>query len=106
MELTLAVHPISNIRFVAPTRVENTTLFIDADELRGQLLTDKSLVAVDFEIVSPGESCRAAPVFYIIEPRAKTGTLYAKKVDVVHTGMSAVCCSHEQTPRLCRDNDP
>ena len=79
MELTLAVHPITNIRLAAPTRIENTTLFIDADELRGHLLTDKSLVAVDFEIVSPGESCRAGPVFDIIEPRAKTGTLYAKK---------------------------
>jgi glycine reductase complex component B subunit alpha and beta len=71
MELTLAVHPITNIRFAAPTRVENTTLFIDADELRGLLLKDQSLTAVEFEIVSPGESCRAGPVFDIIEPRAK-----------------------------------
>jgi hypothetical protein len=39
--------------------------------LRGLLLKDQSLTAVEFEIVSPGESCRAGPVFDIIEPRAK-----------------------------------
>ena len=71
MELALAVHPITSIRLAAPTRIENTTLFIDADELRCHLLTDRSLATVDFEIVSPGESCRAGPVFDIIEPRAK-----------------------------------
>jgi hypothetical protein len=71
MELTLAVHPITDIRLTAPTRIENTTLFIDADELRCHLLTDKSLIAVDLEIVRRGESCRAGPVFDIIEPRAK-----------------------------------
>jgi len=27
-------------------------------------------------------------------------------VGVVYSGLSAVCCSNEQTPCLCRDNDP
>jgi glycine reductase len=36
------------------------------------LLNDESLTGVDIEIVAPGESCRAGPVFDIVEPRAKT----------------------------------
>ena len=39
--------------------------------LRRLLLEDPSLSSVEFEIVQPGESCRAGPVFDIIEPRAK-----------------------------------
>ena len=71
MQLTLEIHPIIAIRFGNATRLDGTTLIVEKEELRGQLLADNSLVAVDFEIVSPGESCRAGPVFDIIEPRAK-----------------------------------
>jgi len=71
MQLTLAHHPITEIRFSSPTRLDRTTLYVDAEELVPLLLEDKSLANVDFQIVSPGESCRAAPVFDIIEPRAK-----------------------------------
>jgi hypothetical protein len=39
--------------------------------------------------------------------RILTLLLYAQtKPMPVHSGLSTVCCSHEQTPRLCRDNDP
>src|SRR4051812_15347845 len=71
MQLTLHIHPITAICFGCSTQLEGTSLQIDAVELRRHLLTEKSLVAVDLEIVSPGESCRAGPVFDIIEPRAK-----------------------------------
>ena len=72
MQLNLARHRISNIRAGDSTRLDGETLVVDLAELSSLLLEDSSLGAVDLEIVSPGESCRAAPVFDVIEPRAKT----------------------------------
>ncbi len=71
MQLRLAIHRITAIRFGNRTSVDGTTLVVDAGVLRGLLLEDPSLSGVEFEIVQPGESCRAGPVFDIIEPRAK-----------------------------------
>ena len=71
MNLTLAYHPVRTLRFSASTRLDGTTLDIDSDELRGLLLEDEALSDVTFELVAPGEDCRAGPVFDIIEPRAK-----------------------------------
>ena len=44
---------------------------MNRDELRQLVLEHSSFVSVDFEIVRPGESVRAGPVFDIVEPRAK-----------------------------------
>ena len=71
MQLTLEIHPITAIRFGHSTGLDGTSLIIDAEHLRALLLEDQTLTAVDLEIASPGESCRAGPVFDIIEPRAK-----------------------------------
>jgi sarcosine reductase len=71
MQLKLAIHRITAIRFGAATCLDGTTLVVDVEELRRLLLEDPSLAGVEFEIVRPGESCRAGPVFDIIEPRAK-----------------------------------
>ena len=71
MQLELASYPITTIRFGSATGLDGTVLVVDADGLRALLLEDPSLSGVDFEIVRPGESCRAGPVFDIIEPRAK-----------------------------------
>jgi sarcosine reductase len=71
MQLTLKIHPLTEIHFGDSTRLEGKSLLVASDELRELLLKDQSLTAVDFEIASPGESCRAGPVFDIIEPRAK-----------------------------------
>jgi sarcosine reductase len=71
MQLKLAIHRITAIRFGAATSVDGTTLIVDAEALRRLVLEDPSLSRVEFEIVRPGESCRAGPVFDIIEPRAK-----------------------------------
>lgn len=71
MELTLSIHSVSEIRFDRATRLDGTTLVVDCEELRGLLLSDGSLAGIDLELVHPGESCRAAPIFDIIEPRAK-----------------------------------
>ena len=71
MELTLAIHPITAIRFGHSTRLDGTSLDVDAEQLRALLLEDQTLTAVELELACPGESCRAGPVFDIIEPRAK-----------------------------------
>src|SRR5262245_40530864 len=71
MQLTLAIYRITAIRFGSKTSFEGTTLVVDTGELRRKLLEDPSLSGVDFEIVRPGERCRAGPVFDIVEPRAK-----------------------------------
>ncbi len=71
MTLTLAVHPIDEIGFGPETRLNGATLALDKEELRNLVLRDASIESVDFEIVRPGESCRAGPVFDIVEPRAK-----------------------------------
>ncbi|HEX2928423.1 MAG TPA: glycine/sarcosine/betaine reductase component B subunit, partial [Candidatus Binatia bacterium] len=71
MQLTLAMHPITDIQFGAPARLEGTRLIVDQSELKRALLEDESLTSVDFDIARPGEHCRAGPIFDIIEPRAK-----------------------------------
>ncbi|HWX78337.1 MAG TPA: glycine/sarcosine/betaine reductase component B subunit [Candidatus Acidoferrales bacterium] len=71
MQLTLANHPVSEIRFGAPMRLDGTMLVVEPEELRRVVLEDESILGADFEIARPGESCRAGPVFDIIEPRAK-----------------------------------
>ncbi len=71
MSLTLAVHPVDEIRFGPAIRLENSALIVDQEELRRLVLQDARFDAVDFAICRPGESCRAGPVFDIVEPRAK-----------------------------------
>jgi glycine reductase len=51
--------------------LETTTLVVNQDVLRRLVLEDEAIESVDFAIVGPGESCRAGPVFDIVEPRAK-----------------------------------
>jgi glycine reductase len=72
MQLSLARHHIASIEFHATTRLDGTTLYVDREELRRLALEDNFLEDVEFDIVRAGESCRAGPVFDIIEPRAKT----------------------------------
>lgn len=71
MALTLAIHSVSTVRFGDKTCLEETTLVANPDELRQLVLEDPAIESVDFEIVRPGESCRAGPIFDIVEPRAK-----------------------------------
>ena len=71
MQLTLASHPITEIRFAEQTRLDGTVLAVNREELRRLVLEDESIASVEFEFLSPGESGRAGPVFDIVEPRAK-----------------------------------
>ena len=71
MPLTLATHPITEIRFAETLGLDGTVLLVDKDELMRLVLEDSAIESVDFEIARPGESCRAGPIFDIVEPRAK-----------------------------------
>ena len=71
MQLTLANHPVTEIHFGTQTRLDGTALAIDPAELRRLVLEDETIESVDFEIVRPGENCRAGPIFDIVQPRAK-----------------------------------
>ncbi|MFQ5849986.1 MAG: glycine/sarcosine/betaine reductase component B subunit [Candidatus Binatia bacterium] len=71
MRLTLARHPVTEIRFGESTRLEGTSLLVDPEELRRLILGGECLQSVDLDTVRPGENCRAGPIFDIIEPRAK-----------------------------------
>ena len=71
MALTLAHHPIREIRFGARMRLEGDVLTVDEDELTRLVMKDSRIRSIEFELVHPGESCRAGPVFDIVEPRAK-----------------------------------
>ena len=71
MQLTLANHPITDLQFGAPARLDGTVLVVDADSLGRVVLQEPAFVGVHFEIARPGEPCRAGPIFDVIEPRAK-----------------------------------
>jgi glycine reductase len=71
MRLTLAYHPITEIYSGVQMRLDRTALMIDPEELRQVVLEDEAIESVNFEIVRPGEKCRAGPIFDIVQPRAK-----------------------------------
>ena len=71
MQLTLAVHPITDIQFGARLSLDGGALTVDGEELRRLVLEDAAIDSVAFDIVRPGESCRAGPIFDVVEPRAK-----------------------------------
>jgi sarcosine reductase len=71
MRLTLAYHPVSDVRIGDTTQLDGTSLLVDQEALRQHLLADHRLASVDFHVVRPGDSCRFGVVFDILEPRAK-----------------------------------
>ena len=71
MQLTLAVHPITDIQFGTRLSLDGSALTVDGEELHRLVLEDAAIDNVAFDIVRPGESCRAGPIFDVVEPRAK-----------------------------------
>ena len=71
MELNLAIHPITDIQFGARLALDGNTLTVNGEELRNLVLEDDAIENVAFDIARPGESCRAGPIFDVVEPRAK-----------------------------------
>src|SRR5215204_5726524 len=71
MQLTLAQHPIEQIQFGSRLLLDGAALTVDREALRSLVLEDVAIESVAFDIVRPGENCRAGPIFDVIEPRAK-----------------------------------
>ena len=96
MKLELGCVQINDIQFVSESKVENGTIYVNAEELKALLLEDENLKSVELEIAKPGESVRIMPVKDVIEPRVKVnggGNLFPgviSKVETVGSGRTNV----------------
>ncbi len=100
MKLELGLIQIKDIQFSKECKVENGTLFVNADEVKAFVYEDDDVKAcvkdAHFDIARPGESVRITPVKDVIEPRVKVegpggefpGVI--AKVDTVGTGKTHV----------------
>ena len=62
MKLELGFVQINDIQFASESKVENGTIYVNAEELKALLLEDENLKSVELEIAKPGESVRIMPV--------------------------------------------
>lgn len=96
MKLELGFVQINDIQFASESKVENGTIYVNAEELKALLLEDENLKSVELEIAKPGESVRIMPVKDVIEPRVKVnggGNLFPgviSKVETVGSGRTNV----------------
>ena len=96
MKLELGCVQINDIQFASESKVENGTIYVNAEELKALLLEDENLKSVEREIARPGESVRIMPVKDVIEPRVKVnggGNLFPgviSKVETVGSGRTNV----------------
>ena len=96
MNLELGCVQINDIQFASESKVENGTIYVNAEELKALLLEDENLKSVELEIAKPGESVRIMPVKDVIEPRVKVnggGNLFPgviSKVETVGSGRTNV----------------
>ncbi len=87
---------IKDIQFADTTKVENSVLFINKDEMIAEINTDEKLASVDLDLAKPGESVRITPVKDVVEPRVKVsggGGIFPgflSKVDTVGEGRTHV----------------
>ena len=96
MKLNLGYITINDIQFDSVSKVENSVLYVNKEELSTLLLEDERLQSVEVDIARPGESIRIIPVKDVIQPRAKVegsgnvfpGTL--SKVETVGSGTTHV----------------
>jgi len=71
VQLELWIYPVTEVRWGDSTRLEDGTLVIEREALARHLLEDRRLAEVELALAQPGERCRIAPVFDVVEPRAK-----------------------------------
>ena len=96
MKLELGCVQINDIQFASESKVENGTIYVNAEELKALLLEDENLKSVELEIAKPGESVCIMPVKDVIEPRVKVnggGNLFPgviSKVETVGSGRTNV----------------
>jgi glycine reductase len=100
LKLELGFIEIKDVQFSKECKVENGTLFVNADDVQSFIYQDDDVKQyvknVHFDIAKPGESVRITPVKDVIEPRVKVegpggefpGVI--AKVDTVGTGKTHV----------------
>ena len=100
MKLELGFIEIGDIQFGPESKIDNGTLFVNADEVKAFVFADDDVKAcvksAHFDIARPGESVRITPVKDVIEPRVKVegpggefpGVI--AKVDTVGSGKTHV----------------
>ena len=95
MRLELGKILIKDVQFGDTTKVENGTLYVNADEIKALVKADDRIKSVEVELARPGESVRITPVKDVIEPRVKLegGGIFPgviSKVDTVGSGKTNV----------------
>lgn len=96
MRLEIGNITIEDIQFGDVTKVENSTLYINKEEMIKEISNDDHIKFIDIDIVRPGESVRITPVKDVIEPRVKVegnGGIFPgflSKVDTVGEGRTHV----------------
>lgn len=96
MRLEIGNILIKDIQFADTTKVENSVLYINKEEMIKEIATDDKIVSVELDIARPGESVRITPVKDVIEPRVKVsgpgGVFpgFLSKVDQVGEGRTHV----------------
>ena len=58
MKLELGIIPINDIQFGAESKVENGTIYVNADELKALILEDENLKSVELDMARAFVSCR------------------------------------------------
>lgn len=87
---------IKDIQFGAETKVENSVLYVNKEELLNEVSGDERVESINFELARPGEEVRIIPVKDVIEPRVKVegqGGIFPgfiSKVDMVGSGRTHV----------------
>lgn len=87
---------IKDIQFGAETKVENSVLYVNKEELLNEVSGDERIESINFELARPGEEVRIIPVKDVIEPRVKVegqGGIFPgfiSKVDMVGSGRTHV----------------
>ena len=71
MHLELRKIKIQNIAFGEENVIRDHVLYLNKEALAEEVMKDKRIKKVDFDIARPGESVRIIPVKDVIEPRAK-----------------------------------
>jgi glycine reductase len=95
LRLELGKILINDVQFGQTTKVENGTLYVNADEIKQLVKADERIKSVEVELARPGESIRITPVKDVIEPRVKLegGGVFPgviSKVDTVGSGKTNV----------------
>ncbi|MCC5910283.1 MAG: glycine/sarcosine/betaine reductase component B subunit [Clostridiaceae bacterium] len=92
MRLELGNIFIKNVKFGESTKIEDSILHINKEELLAAVGGDEHIKSIDVELAHPGEEIRITPVKDVIEPRVKVegpGGIFPgmlSKVDTVGTG--------------------